>query len=553
VDAGPGGAGVRAADLLVRCLESEGVHCVFGVPGEETLALLDALADSSIRFVPTRHEQAAALMADVHGRLTGRAGVCLATLGPGATNLMTGVADAFLDRAPLVAITGQTSLALIHKEAHQYVDTQGLFASITKWQARVAYPTVVPEIVRKAFKIAEAEKPGPTHIELPEEIARMEVEGEPLAVTPIVYPRPAEDAIMRAAELIARAERPMILAGNGVIRRRAAAELRELTAKVGIPAANTFMGKGTMGYSNPLARLTIGLQNRDYEACGLAEADVVITVGYDLVEFAPILWNPDRDKQIIHIDTLPAEVDAHYLPAVEIVSEIREALRALSAACAVRKPPTDSTRLRSLVLSELDRYADDASVPLKPQRILHDLRRALGDDDLLISDVGAHKLWIARLFPAERPNTVIISNGFATMGIGLPGGIAAKLAQPERRVVVVSGDGGFLMNVQELEPARRLGTPFVTIVWVDGGYGSIRWKQERWLGRVFGVDFGNPDFAKLAEAFDLPGFVIERAEDFAPTLERALALDRPSVVAVPVDYGENHRLTEQLGEVQIQM
>ncbi|MDZ4277666.1 MAG: acetolactate synthase large subunit, partial [Dehalococcoidia bacterium] len=410
---------MRAAELLVQCLENEEVRYVFGVPGEETLALIDALADSSITFVLTRHEQGAALMADVYGRLTGKAGVCLATLGPGATNLITGVADAFLDHAPLVAITGQTSLAVIHKEAHQYVDTQSLFRSITKWQARVAYPEVVPEVVRKAFKIAETEKPGPTHIELPEEVAREEVAGEPLPVTPIGYPLPAQEALRQATETIAAARQPMVLAGNGVIRRRAAAELREFAAKAGIPVATTFMGKGVMGYRNPLARLTVGLQNRDYELCGLAEADVVITVGYDIVEFSPRLWNPQRDKHIIHIDTLPAEVDEHYLPAVEMVSEIGETLRALTATASVREPPADSSPLKRMVLAELESYAEDVAMPMKPQRILSDMRRVLTADDLLISDVGAHKLWIARLFPAEQPNTVLISNGFATMGFGL--------------------------------------------------------------------------------------------------------------------------------------
>ena len=542
---------MRAADLLVRCLENEGVAYVFGVPGEEVMAVLDALADSPIRFIPTRHEQGAAFMADVYGRLTGRPGVCLATLGPGATNLVTGVADAYLDRAPLVAITGQTNLALFHKEAHQYVDTQDLFHPITKWQARVTVPEVLPEIVRKAFKVAETEKPGATHIELPEEVASQSVEGRPLPVTPLEYPRPAEHAIERAAQLIDGAERPMVLAGNGVIRRRAAYDLREFAARVGIPVANTFMSKGVMGYKNPLARLTVGLQNLDYEMCGLADADVVITVGYDLVEFAPRLWNRQGDKRVIHIDTLPAEVDAHYLPSVEIVSEIGEALRALAAACTRHRTPTDESRLKSTVLSELSAYAEDRSVPLKPQRVLSDMRRVLSEHDILISDVGVHKLWIARLFPAERPNTVIISNGLASMGIGLPGGIAAKLAEPERRVVVVSGDGGFLMNVQELETAHRLGTPFVVVVWVDGGYGSIRWKQENRFGRSFGVEFGNPDFVRLAEAFGLPGFAISRAEEFAPTLERALALDQPSLIAVPIDYRENHRLTETLGEVQL--
>ena len=542
---------MRAADLLVRCLENEGVRYVFGVPGEETLTVLDALSQSSIKFIPTRHEQGAALMADVSGRLSGRAGVCLATLGPGATNLITGVADAYLDHAPLVAITGQIGLAMIHKVAHQYVDTMGLFHSITKWQARVAYPDVLPEVVRKAFKIAETEKPGPTHIELPEEVAAEELDGSPLPRTPIEYPGPAHHAIHQAAAIIAAAERPMILGGNGVTRRRAAPELREFAAKTGIPAANTFMSKGIMGYTNPLARLTVGLQNRDYELCGLAQADVVITVGYDVVEFSPRLWNPQRDKRIIHIDTLPAEVDEHYLPAVEIVSEIGEALRALTAACGEREPPGDESPLKTMVLGELEAHADDEAMPMKPQRILGDMRRLLSDDDLLISDVGAHKLWIARLFPAGRPNSVIISNGFATMGIAVPGGIAAKLTEPDRRVVAVTGDGGFLMNVQELETARRLHTPYVTVVWVDGAYGVIRWKQDRSFGRSFGVEFGNPDFVRLAEAFGLRGFAITRAQDFAPALEQALNLDQPSIIAVPVDYSENHRLTEALGELQV--
>jgi acetolactate synthase-1/2/3 large subunit len=542
---------MRAADLLVRCLENEGVSRVFGVPGEETLSVLDAFAASRITFIPTRHEQGAALMADVYGRITGRPGVCLATLGPGATNLVTGVADAFLDHAPLVAITGQTDLATIHKEAHQYIDLPEIFRSITKWQARVSEPEVLPEVVRKAFKIAETEKPGPTHIELPEDVAAREIEGEPLRITQVEYPRPADHAIQTAAELIGRADRPMVLAGNGVVRRQASGELRVFTERVCLPAANTFMSKGVMGYTNPLARLTVGIQNRDYELSGLDEADVVIAVGYDFVELAPRLWNARRDKRVIHIDTLPAEVDEYYLPAVEIVSEISEALRALTPACGTRERLADDSPLKSTVLAELKSHASDQSVPMKPQRILSDMRRVISDDDILISDVGVHKLWIARLFPAAEPNTVIISNGFATMGIGVPGGIAAKLAAPDRRVVVVTGDGGFLMNVQELETARRLGTPFVTIVWVDGGYGSIRWKQEARFGRTFGVDFGNPDFVQLARAFGLPAFPIAEAGDFAPALAHALALKEPSIIAVPVDYAENHRLTETLGEVQI--
>jgi acetolactate synthase-1/2/3 large subunit len=541
----------RAADLLIKCLENEGVRYVFGVSGEEIMSILDALADSRIRYVTTRHEQGAAFMADVYGRLTGFPGVCLATLGPGATNLITGVADAYLDRAPLVAITGQIALQRIHKESHQYIDTVALFQPITKWQARVGHAEVIPEVVRKAFKIAAAEKPGPTHIEIPEDIAASEVEGAPLTRTTVNYPHPADDAVAAAAQLLRNAKQPMILAGNGVIRRGASEALREFAAKASIPAANTFMSKGVMGYQNPLARLTVGLQNRDYEMSGLADADVVISVGYDMVEFAPRLWNPEKNKRIIHIDTLPAEVDEHYQPTVEIVSEISEALRALGEVCSPRPKPDDSSPLKRLVLGELAIFGRDTSYPLKPQRILSDMRRVLREDDLLISDVGAHKLWIARMFPAEQPNSVIISNGFAAMGIAVPGAIAAKLAQPERRVVVVAGDGGFMMNVQELETARRLGASFVTVVWVDNGYGVIGWKQMRAFGRTFGVDFGNPDFSRLAEAFGLVGFAVHHADEFAPLLEQALEMDRPSLIAVPVDYGENVRLTRALGEVQV--
>ena len=537
---------MRAADLLVQCLEAEGVRFVFGVPGEEVLALLDALSTSRITFIPTRHEQAAALMADVYGRLTGRPGVCIGTLGPGATNLMTGVADAYLDHAPLVVITGQTSLEKVHKEAHQYINTMDLFHPITKWQAQIAYPEVVPEVVRKAFKIAESEKPGPTHIELPEQVAREEVDGKPLPRKDIEYPRPSQDAIQEAAAIIATARRPIILAGNGVVRRRAAGLLQKFAEKIDVPVVNTFMSKGVLDYTHPLAQFTVGGQNHDYEQCGLSDADVVITIGYDYVEFPPSLWNPRKDKSIIHLDTLSGEVDQHYIPAVEIVSEISDALQELTAACAPRDVP-DLHRLMDDVIEELRVGGEDPGMPLKPTRILSDLRRVLGQEDTIISDVGAHKQWLARMFPASRPNSVIISNGFATMGFGLPGGIAAKLAEPDRRVVVVTGDGGFMMNVQDLETAVRIGTAFVIVVWVDNAYGVIKLNQERTFGRTFGVDFGNPDFAALAASFGVQGFNITRADDFAPTLEQALHLDQVSIIAVPVDYSQNYRLAEAIG------
>ena len=540
---------MTGADLLVRCLEAEGVEYVFGIPGEETLSLMDSLSRSRIRFFLTRHEAGAAFMANVYGRLTGRPAVCLSTLGPGATNLLTGVADAYLDRSPLVAITGQAPLSRAHKEAHQYINLQELFHPATKWNARVERPEIIPELVRKAFKLAEQEKPGSTHLELPEDVAGMEVEGEPLPPAQLAYPQPSAAAVREAAKLIEQAAHPMVLAGHGVIRRHASRHLASLARRVGLPVAHTFMGMGSKDYRDELSLFTVGLHERDWVMCGLDQADVVLAVGYDPVEYEPFLWNGGRAKRLIHLDTTPAGVDANYNPEVEIVSELKDGLRALAHACSPRPQPAGQATLRRFILGELAQYWTDSSFPVKPQRIIADLRRALGDEDILVSDVGAHKLWIARLFPAYRPNTVVISNGFASMGIAIPGAMAAKLAYPRRRVVAVMGDGGFMMAAAELESAKRLGLPFVAVVWADGGLGMIEWKQMKAYGRSFGVSFTNPDFVLFAQALGLPGFRITRTEDFFPTLLQALALDQPSIIEVPVDYGENLRLSKRLGRL----
>jgi acetolactate synthase-1/2/3 large subunit len=538
---------MNGAQLLIRCLENEGVEYVFGLPGEEVMGLLDALADSSIRFVTTRHEAGAAFMADVYGRLTGKAGVCLATLGPGATNLATGVADAYLDRSPLVAITGQVSLNRVHKQWHQYIDVPVLFQPITKWNVQVERPEVIPEVVRRAFRLAQMERPGATHIELPENVAAEEVGGEPIPVRPLAYPPPRPEAVRRAAALIRGASAPIIIAGNGVLRRNASRELLALAEKVHLPVAHTFMGKGAIDYRHHLSLMAVGLQDRDWVMCGLDQADVVVTVGYDAVEYAPSFWNAHKDKRIIHLDNVPSEVEEHYAPEVEIVADLRESLWALAEACEGMRPFPRHAALRELILDELAHFSGDDAFPMKPQRVVSDLRQALGEEDILISDVGAHKLWLARLYPATHPNTVLISNGFAAMGIALPGAIAAKLVQPQRRVVAVVGDGSFLMTAAELETAKRLGTPLVTVVWVDGAYGLIQWKQLVHFQREFGVTFGNPDYAAYARSFGLPGFRVERAGDFLPTLRQAMALQEPSVIEVPVDYGENLHLTEKLG------
>ncbi len=542
---------MKGAELLIRCLEREGVDTIFGVPGEETLALTDALLDSPMRFVSCRHEQGAAFMADVWGRLTGRAGTCLGTLGPGATNLITGIADATLDRAPLVAITGQGGRDRIHKESHQYVDIVDMLRPITKWNSRLAVAGVIPESVRKAFKVAQAEKPGACHVELPEDVADEEVEPhvEPLASTRPRRPSPDRPALAHAAQLIDGADNPLLFVGNGVIRGGAARALRALAAQAGIPVATTFMAKGAIAWDDPLSLGTIGLQLKDYVSCGFDRADLIIAAGYDPVEYAPALWNPDRAKTIVHIDFTPAEVDAYYQPAVEVVADVREALDLLREQLKVRRDPEPGRRLHEWIVSELEAGSTDGGFPLKPQRILHDLRQVLAPQDILVSDVGAHKLWVARLFQASEPGTVIISNGYAAMGIGLPGAIAAKLIYPDRKVVTVSGDGGFLMNCQELETAVRLGVAIVVLVMRDDAYGVIRWKQLSRYGRESGVALGNPDLVTLAESFGCRGFRVGAAAELLPVLRQAFAVPGPAIVDVPVDYQENLKLTEALGHL----
>ncbi len=532
---------MNVAQLLVRCLENEGVRYVFGIPGEETLAINAALADSErIEFVVVRHEQGAAFMADVYGRLSSYPGVCLATLGPGATNLLTGVADAQLDRAPLVAITGQAGLERVHKESHQYIDVVRVFEAVTKWSTRIEVPASTPEVVRKAFRLARLEKPGATHIELPEDVAAQETDALPMEVRRTTYPHAMEEAIERAAGVIASAKRPILLIGNGVARREAAghdavAPLRRFAARLGCPAVHTYMAKGTLDDREVSRGAAVGLLHAGADLGNLpelADADTVIAVGYDLVEWSPSLWNPSRDKKIVHIDSTPAEVDRHYLPSVEVVGEIGDALGALTERCPARGAAPARVGARP----------GDDRFPLHPRRIVAELREALGDDDIVVSDVGAHKVWLARYLPTYRPNTVVVSNGLAAMGIALPGAIAAKLVHPDRQVVAFCGDGGFLMNVQELETAKRSGTAVVCVVLVDGRYGAIEANERRLYGRSFGVEFGNPDFAQLARAFGVAGFNVERAADLGTCLRKALDAGATAVVAVPVDPAANAEL-----------
>jgi len=540
---------MNVAQLLVRCLENEGVRYVFGIPGEETLDLNAALEDSEkIQFVLTRHEQAAAFMADVYGRLSSFPGVCLATLGPGATNLLTGVADAQLDRAPLVAITGQAGLERVHLESHQYIDVVQMFAPVTKWSTRVSVPESVPEVVRKAFRLARIEKPGATHIELPEDVAKEEVRSAPLEVRRTSYPQAQQEATLRAAEIINAAKSPVILAGNGVTRRNAVGNptvesLRRFVQRSQVWATHTYMAKGVLDPLGQHSLPAVGLQRPGADLANvklLADADVVIAVGYDLVEWAPVLWNPKRDKAVVHVDSTAAEIDGHYQPSIEVIGELDESLSALAA---LVKPREDRNWVKA---SAGSRLAKDITGPLSPFAVIADLREALGPDDIVVSDVGAHKVWLARLFPTERPNTVVISNGLASMGIALPGAIAAKLVHPDRKVVAFCGDGGFLMNVQELETAKRLGTAIVVVVLVDGRLGIIDVNEQRQFGRTFGTDFGNPDFVQLARAFGIAGYAVEGAKDLLPTLRHALDLGGPALVVVPWDNAANEHIADAM-------
>lgn len=539
---------MNAAQLLVKCLENEGVEVIFGIPGEENLHIIDAILDSSIDFITTRHEQGAAFMADVYGRLTGRAGVCLSTLGPGATNLVTGVADANMDHAPVVAIAGQAATTRLHKESHQVLDLVELFTPITKYSVQILEPEIVTEVVRKAFKLAQIEKPGACFIDFPENVAQMETIAEPLHVQYASVPNPPRRSLEHAAEVISNARFPMIMAGNGVIRSNASDALVRFAETLNIPVATTFMAKGAIPSSHPLSLGTVGLQARDYISCGFDRADVIICVGYDIVEYHPHLWHKTKDRQIVHIDTRPAEVDAHYIVTAGAVGDVSVALAELAQ---IASPRDDYgfEGLRFMIYDELRRYAEDQSYPLKPQKVISDLRAALRDDDIVVCDVGAHKLWMARMYQAERPNTCIISNGFAAMGIAVPGAVAASYAFPEKRVVAVTGDAGFLMNAQEIETAMRLKTPFVVLVWNDESYGLIEWKQQIHFHRSGHVRFSNPDFVKFAESFGAKGYRVGKAEDLLPMLKQALADKTVSVIDCPLDYTENLKLTERLGEM----
>jgi acetolactate synthase-1/2/3 large subunit len=550
-----------AAQLLVRCLEQEDVEYVFGIPGEENIRFVDALRDSPIRYVLVRHEQAAAFMAEIYGRLTQRAAVASATLGPGAINLQLGVADATTNSTPMIALSAQVDRHRSYKESHQGVDLVSMFAPITKWSALVPTAESIPEIVRKAFKTAQTERPGAVYLAVPADIEEEELPDEvvPLPIDRVRPNEPADGQVARALEILHGAERPILLAGHGAAREGATDALIRFAEHTGMPVATTFHGKGVFPDDHPLALGTVGFMQHDYVNFGFDAADAIVAVGYELQEFDPQKINPDGDARIVHVHRGPAEVDAHYPVAVGLHGSIARSLDLLIAASPANGeivrdvPATADCHASQLLADELRRGAQDDRYPLSPQRVVADTRKALDREDVVLADTGAVKMWMARLYPTYAANTCLLSNGLSTMGFALPGALGAHLAgvrdHPERKVLAATGDGAFLMHAQEIETAVRERIPLCVLVWEDGGYGLIEWKMEIDLGRSSSVRFGNPDIVAFAESFGARGIRIGAADELLPALREGLGSDGVTVISCPVDYRENLRLTERLGEL----
>jgi acetolactate synthase-1/2/3 large subunit len=539
---------MKVAELLIRCLEAEGVEYIFGIPGEETLDLMEALNQSKIEFIVTRHETGAAFMAGMIGRLTGKPGVCLSTLGPGATNLLTGVADANMNRTPVIAISAQAGMNRQHKESHQAYDLVSLYQPVTKWSASIRTPEITPEVVHKAYQIATSEKPGATHIELPEDIAAMETDASVIQFYQTLNEDvQASDAVIQeAAQILKQVKKPLILCGNGVIRDRAEQEVVRFAEQLQAPVTETFMGKGSIPSEHPLALMTTGIPGRDYIDLGLEETDLIITIGYDMVEYRPDNWNKQKTP-ILHIDTQGAETDVHYPVRYAVIGSLADNLKRLTALLEPRKQLDPFyQKLRQRMQNELHEHDADNAFPLKPQKIIADLKSTLNKEDIVLSDVGAHKIWMGRMYRTDLPNTCLISNGLASMGYALPSAIAAKMVHPERKVVAVVGDGSFQMTGMELETAVRLKLPLVILLWRDDGYGLIGWKQRTHFHHASYVDFGNPDYVALAKAYGAEGYRVESHPDLVPLLQKALTQDRPVVIDCPVDYDENMKLTQKL-------
>lgn len=543
---------MKASDLFVKQLEEEGVEYAFGLPGEETLDLLESLRTSGIKVVVTRHEQAAAFMAATYGRLTGKAGLCFATLGPGATNLVTGIAHAQLIGAPLVSISGQKALRDNWQARFQLIDVVSLMRPISKASVTITDPGAVPTAVRNAFKLAQAERPGVVHIELPEDIASSETDAPIQKKGYLRRPGPDHKAIERAAGLINNARHPLIILSSGANRKLITKRLEEFIDKTGIYVVHTQMGKGVISDESAYSLFAIGIHRRDYVSCAIDRADLIITIGYNIVEYPPYLWNTRLDKRIINIDFVEAEVDRYYSPDVELIGDISHCLQQLKDRVR-RTDGREFAKVREFLVSKLSPEVE-RRYPPTPQQVVRHVREVLAGDDILTLDNGIYKLWFSRLYKTYRPNTFLCDNALATMGAGLPSGIAAKMLCPERKVLSVVGDGGFMMNSQELETALRYNVPVVVLILNDNAFGFIKWKQKNMGFRSFGLDFSNPDFAGYAESYGAVGMTVREGDDLTALLRDAFSRKKPVLIDCPVDYSVNYEtFTKEIENLSCEM
>jgi acetolactate synthase I/II/III large subunit len=533
----------KGSDLLVAALENEGVERIFGVPGEENLDVLESLHGSKIELIVTRHEQAAAFMAATYGRLTGKPGVCLSTLGPGALNFSTAAAYALLGAMPMVLMTGQKGILTSKQARFQIVDVVSSMTPLTKMARQIVSVATIPTIVREAFRVAQLERPGPVHLELPEDLANEEVSDIPLIPPhPIDIPVAHPAALDRAAAMILEAKRPLIMLGASASRPRLADALSEFVRRVRIPFFNTQMGKGSVAGGSNLYMGTAALSERDYVHQAIDRADLILSIGHDTIEKPPFIMGPGGPK-VIHVGYVPATVEEVFFPDDEVVGDVGPSLALLADRLEGRlKNASALLPLREQIFARLTDRATESRFPLTPQRIVHDVRQVMPEDGIVCLDNGMYKIWFARNYRTRVANTLLLDNALATMGAGLPSAMMASILYPDRRVLAVCGDGGFMMNSQEMETAVRLGLNLVVLIVQDDAYGMIRWKQGIEEFTDWGLTFGNPDFVKYAESYGAKGSRVESAEGLAPALEAAFEGRGVHLISVPIDYSENSRV-----------
>nr|MCH9764928.1 acetolactate synthase large subunit [Alphaproteobacteria bacterium] len=513
---------MKASDLLIKSLEKEGVEYIFAVPGEEILVVLESLRQSTkIKLILTRHEQGAAFMASIFGRLTGRAGVCMATLGPGATNFVTPAAYAQLGAFPLIMITGQKPIKKSKQGRFQIVDVVGLFRPITKLSHQIVHGNTIPAIVREAFRSAEEERPGAVLLELPEDIAAEECDAQVFPPHQRFYASAQNDVITAAADLIKSAKHPLVVIGAGANRHKVRSALCDFVHTTRLPFLTTQMGKGVVDERSELCLGTAALSDGDYLHCAVDRADLIINFGHDVVEKPPFFME-HGGKTVIHVNYKAAQVDQVYFPQLEVIGDLEQSVRSLTNA--VGRVSCDTSyydRVRKEVTQHISEGSDDPRFPIVPQRLVADVRKVIGDEDIIALDNGVYKVWFARNYPAHFPNTVLLDNALATMGAGLPSAMMAALHYPDRRVMAICGDGGFMMNSQELETAVRLQLNLVVTIINDGSYGMIRWKQAQYGFQDWGLEFGNPDFVAYAKSYGAHGHRVTKTEDLVDTYEKA--------------------------------